>query len=368
MNAGLCVLALRRALAPAVLVAWALLLAVVLGPGRADAGTIDAASGAIAGSEPTAIARGLAREGAWVAVLIGILPLLVVRAARLVPRWRAGEGDWLGSRALGRPAIAASTFVGTFAGAAGLLAATCAVIELSTGEAGSTLRRSGSIPLPAAAWITPETPLVVTVPSSKALARSTPGDLDKGTRARVELAFGDAAGSAAEIVLLARRSDREIVRRARLATHGTVEVELPLGEGPLEIVITAPLAGSRAYLVTGEIELWTPEASERAGSRAVIARLLPAVLAWIALAFGLGAWMSAASATWAVVAAWTAIWLSDARPAWLPGADLWEALDTVGAGRVPAHADVRSLGVALLFAFVGLCLVVLGTRRWRAEP
>jgi hypothetical protein len=359
MNAGLFRLAFRRALAPAVLVLWALLLAVFL---RYDwAGGSAGLPAAPDAAEAGALARGMAREGTWLAVALAILPLLVARAARIVPAWRAGEGDWIGSRAIGRPAVVLSTFLGTWAGAAVLLVASGAAIELRARGAGAGLARAGAIALPAATWIEPGAPLAAIAPD--------PGERFRpGSRARVELAFGSRSGAVCDVVLTARRagSGAERSARARLVSRGAVEVELPPGAGDLRLEIACPDPGSRAYAVSDEIELWVPCASERAAGLRILARLLAASFAWIALALGLSAWISAPSAALAVLAAWTIAWLGDASPAWLPGGDLGSALATAGSGRVPPHADPRSLALALGLAALGLALAVLGTRRWRA--
>lgn len=357
MNLGLALLALRRALAPLVLAAWAVILLVAL---RFDWAGGSASLEATAGSaDAGSLARSWAREGTWILVLLAIAPLLVSRAARIVPAWRAGEGDWIGSRAVGRPAAVVSMLLGTWAAAAILLSVSFAAIELRAGHAIPSFTPAGSIALPAARWIEPGSPLVVTVEDPGA-------SLASGSRARVDLAFGYGSGSASEVVLNASRGSDRRSASVHLASRGTVEVELPPGPGDLRFEIACPRAGTRAYTVSDEVEIWAPCASDRAAGARILVRLLAASLAWIALAFGLAAWMSAPSAALFVLAAWIAAWLGDATPSWLPGADLWSALDTIGSGRVPSSPDPRSHAIALGFAALGVLLGVLGTKRWRA--
>ncbi|MFN0008157.1 MAG: hypothetical protein ACKVXR_09640 [Planctomycetota bacterium] len=357
MNLGLALLALRRALAPLVLAAWAVVLLVAL---RVDWAGGSATLEATAGSaDAGALARGWAREGTWILVALAIAPLLVSRAARIVPAWRAGEGDWIGSRAVGRLSAVASTLLGTWAAAAILLLVSFASIELRAGDALPSFTPAGSIALPAARWIETRAPLVVTV--------EDPGeDFPSGSRARVDLAFGSGSGSASEVVMRASRGTERRSAAFHLSSRGTVEVELPPGRGNLAIEIACPRAGTRAYTVSDEVEIWVPCESDRAAGTRILERLLAASLAWIALAVGLAAWMSAPSAALLVLAAWMAAWLGDATPSWLPGGDLWAALDTVGSGRVPATPDPRSHAVALAIAALGVLLGVLGTKRWRA--
>jgi len=358
MNAGLACLALRRALSPIVLAAWVVLLAVALSFDWAGGGAaLEATAGA---ADASVIARGWAREGSWLVAALAILPLFVSRAARIVPTWRAGEGDWIGSRSAGRLSVVASMLLGTWAGAAGLLVASFASIELRAGQAIPSFSRAGSIALPEGTWIEPGAPLVV--------ALSDPGArVPTGSRARVELAFGYGSGSASEVVLGASRASERRSASVRLSSRGTLEVPIPPGAGDLRIEIACPRAGTRACAVSDEIEIWTPCASDRSAGARILLRLLAASLAWIGLALGLAAWMSAASAALAVLSVWIAAWLVDTTPAWLPGGDLWAALDTVGAGRVPAAADPRSHAIALAIAAVGVLLGILGTRRWRGS-
>jgi len=359
MNAGLATLALRRALAPVVLAAWAILLAVAL---RFDWAGGSAALEATAGSaDAGALARGGSREGTWLVMALAIVPLLVARAARVVPAWRAGEGDWIGSRSTARPAVVASMVLGTWAAAALLLLASFASIELRAGRSAPSFRRAGSIALPAGTWIEPGSPLVLELndPEERVPA---------GSRARVELAFGSGSGSSAEVALRASRRSEERESVVRLASRGAAEVEIPPGPGDLRLEIACPRPGTRACTVSDELELWAPCASDRSAGAQILVRLLVATLAWIALALGLAAWMSAPSAALAVLAAWIAAWLGDVTPLWLPGGDLWAALDVVGSGRVPAAPDPRSHAAALLLAAVGIGLGVLGTRRWRVAP
>jgi hypothetical protein len=250
--------------------------------------------------------------------------------------------------------------LGTWAAAAILLLVSFASIELRAGGAIASFAPATSIALPAARWIEPDEPLVVAVQEPVAI-------VEPGARARVDLAFGYGSGSASEVVLSATRGPERRSASVHLASRGAVEVELPPGTGELRLEIACPRPGTRAYTVSDEIEIWTPCASDRSAGARILERILAASLAWIALAIGLAAWMSATSAALLVLAAWIAAWLGDATPSWLPGGDLWAALDTVGSGRVPALPDPRSHAIALGLAALGVLLGVLGTKRWRVS-
>jgi len=360
VNRGLASLAARRALAPGVIVLAAAVLALALAL-RADGGAGSVELAAEAGERSAALARASAREGAWSIAVLAILPLLLVRAARVVSMWRAGEGDWLGSRATGRGSILLSTWIGTWIGGAILLAAAFVAVEASTGSLASrerTWRRVGEIALPPAAWITAGSPARWT-----AEARET--TWPAGSRARIELGFAAGTNAAAEIVLRARRASDERFARERIAGRGSVEVELPPGDAPLAFEVACEREGSRAFVVSDAMEVWEPGARESSAGLEILARLALALGAWTALAIGLGAWLSAPTAALAIAAAWIAAWLADRSPSWLPAADLWSALATAGSGRVPRAIAPITLASSAVLAAAGLALGAAGLSRWR---
>jgi hypothetical protein len=358
VNLRLARLAARRALATVVL---AIAAAALVLASRADWGSGSAGLAAESGEGAAALARASAREGVWTIAILAIVPLLALRAARIVPDWRKGEGDWLGSRSASRGSILASTWLGTWAGGAALLAVAGLAIELVRGPGGSTFRRAGEIALPSAAWITPETP-------SRWSAREAESHWPAGSRARVELGFGAGSGASAEIRLRARRAGGdERIASARIAARGAVEVEIPAGSGPLELEIACARPGARAFVVSDAVEVWTPGARESSASLEILARLALALGAWSALAIGLGAWVGPPTAALALLAAWVPAALADRPPAWMPAADLWSALEIAGAGRVPHAVDPRSVATTLALAALGLSVGAAGLRSWRSS-
>ena len=355
---GLASLAARRALAPGVVVLAAAVLALAL---RADWGAGSAGLAAEAGEYRAALARASAREGVWSIAVLAILPLLVVRAARVVSGWRAGEGDWLGSRAAGRGSILLSTWLGTWIGGAILLAAVYFAVEASAGSLVSrerTWRRAGEIALPKAAWITAGSPASWT-------AGARENAWPAGSRARIELGFAAGTNAAAGIVLRARRASVERVARERLSGRGSLEVEIPPGDGPLAFDVACEREGSRAFVVSDAMEVWEPGARESSAGLEILARLALALGAWTALAIGLGAWLSAPTAALSIAAAWIPAWLADRSPDWLPAADLWSALATAGSARVPRTIEPITLVSSAVLAAAGLALGAAGLSRWR---
>jgi hypothetical protein len=77
--------------------------------------------------------------------------------------------------------------------------------------------------------------------------------------------------------------------------------------------------------------------------------------------------VSPSIAALAILAAWIPAWLGDVAPAWLPGADLWDALSIAGTGRVPAALEPRAFAAGAILALAGLALAAAGLRTWRSS-
>ena len=342
MSAALALLSARRALAPGVLLFAATVLGLCL---RADWGAGDAA----------------VREAAWSVVALAVLPLLAVRAARIVGGWRTGEGEWLGSSAAGRPGILVSAWLGTWAGGTILLALAALAIEAAArGPAEPSLRRIGEIALPDATWITAGA-------ASAWTASPAESDWPAGARGHIEVAFGPGYASPADLVLTARRAGQERVGRARIVSRGSIEVGIPPGSGELRLEVACERAGARAYVASDAMEVWLPCASERLAGSAILLRLALGLGAWTALAIGFGACVGTPIAALALLAIWTPAWLADRAPEWLPAGDLWRALEIAGSGRVPGPVEPASLATLAALAAAGLAIGALGLAgSWRS--
>jgi len=358
VNGGLARLAFRRSLPPAV-IAFGAALALLCLP-RDWSGANALLQAASEGADPAGLDRGLVRQGVWTVVVLALLPLFVARSTRVVPGWRAGEGEWLGSRVAGRGSILVSTWLGTFAGGALVLTVAALAIEFRGGypdQGAASFRRSDTIALPPGTesrWIDASTPL-----------RWRVAEAPPDGRVRVELGFGASSGSAAEIAFRTRRDGEERQSRSRISGRGSVEVEIPPGSGDLELELACTRSGTRSLVISRAVETWVPCASDRLASAGILLRLLLALATWEALAIGIGAWVSAPTAGLFLLAAWSAPWLGGAAPVWLPGADLWAALEDAGRGRVPPFLDPRCLIAGAGLGLLGLGLAAAGLRRWR---
>jgi hypothetical protein len=408
-SARLATLALRRTLAPGVLL-WTAALAVILAMNdwSTDVIALDAGDD----SSGAAVSSGLARQGLWSGFCIALMPMIVIRAASAVGRWRSrGEVDWLGSRAAGRLTIATSTTCGVVLGAWFLVVAWWTLVATCTPRVDGSFQLAGSVPAPGAVWVdgtharswSVELPpnvreaqsavremssgasdvpaaareqalIARDAPSS---ARDVPADAHErppttrlsGARVRVELGLGAGAGPATEVLLRARSHGETTTARMHIGTRGAIEVVLPdaADDVVVELELSVSDPDARVLVLSDAAQVWIPVASASAADRAIALRLCVASCAWIALAFGFGAWISAASAALCVIALWIAAWLADAPCAWVPGIDLPEALAIAARGRVPPELDPRAYAGAFVALACGLALAASGLARWRRE-
>lgn len=356
----LCRLALRRALTPGVLL-WVVLLALALASNDWSAGVI---APDVRGDPLLfdAWCDGLTRQGLWSGFCLALLPLLVIRAAGIVGRWRSkGEVDWLGSRACGPLAIAASTACGTLLAAWILVLAWWALVAMCVPGDIASLQLAGSLPAPGAVWVDGAHARAWTVE----LPPETRGAHGRGARIRVELGLGAGAGPATEVVLRALSAGATTIGRAHIGTRGSVEVSLPASAAAVELELSVSDPAARVLVLSDSAELWVPVAYGGTADRAIALRAALALIGWLFLALGLGAWVSAPSAALGVLALWIGAWLAQRPCAWIPGVDLPDALGTVAHGRVPRELDPRAFAGAIVALVTGLALAATGLARWR---
>lgn len=355
--AGLARLALRRALTPGAIVLWAVLALAV--DARAEPGE---ALRLVAGEDAGAVARGLARQALWIALVAPVAALLLARAAGVVPRWRRGEGDWLGSAPVPAPAVVASTWLGLAAACGAVVALTWAVAALrvpTPDGASPSWRWLRALPAPSAALAEEGDALRWQLDDPR-------GRLELvGARLRVDCAVLG-VGTPAHLRLTARRPSGASASSERsLAARGSIDVDVPGAGDALELALEQVGPGAAAAPL--EVALLAP-APESAATRALAARWALGLAAAAALALGAGAWMGSATAALLAALPWLATWLAGRAPAWLPGADLPRALDLVGRGLAPPALPAASLAGAAGLVALGLGVAALGLRSWRRAP
>jgi hypothetical protein len=335
VNTRLALLGLRRTAGPPFL---ALALGVAWLASRAGRGT--------ALVEDAALRRGLALEAHWVAFLAFVVPLLVLRAAAARAR---GETAWISTSRAGIARAEASL-------ASGAVAAAACVVLLWTALGAARVDSAGTIDGFAGTAAGPETALLE---HGRPLAWRADVDSDGSLHARIGVSLAIAPGGGGALRLAARREGVERAGSARVLPRGDVDVAVPAGAGPVDFELSLPDPGARGFVVSRELTLWRPvEGSEAA--RGAAQRVALAACAWVALAFGLGAWLRAPLVLLLMSVTWIAAWWSDGAPRWLPGGDLARALATAGEGRAAAPIGVLDLVAAAAFIAIGLALSARG--------
>jgi hypothetical protein len=167
-------------------------------------------------------------------------------------------------------------------------------------------------------------------------------------------------GNASPVRLALERGGSRSTAEARVSARQSLRAAIPAEHGRLHV--TLERCGPGPIVAVGGAEFLARVGDERRAGLALGARALTALLAWQALAFGLGAWMRTEVAAGLVL---SLALLACALPgAPLTGADLPSALELAGQGLVPGRLGQPTLGAALS-AFAGLALARagLGARR-----
>lgn len=356
VNLSLLLLALRRALHPA-LIAATLLVA-------AAAARSERASGWTGGWSETGAAAGVARAGVWTLGALLLAPALLAVAAHASGRWRGGEAEWLAPRALGPGAVLVSTWLGGLLGALALALAPLVAGELAAGGAAPAWRAAGELALRSPEPLEDGAGLRWRLADPRAPA---------GSRVRFELQLSGGQGPAADVRARARRlrGGEEVGERSverRLARAGTLDLSLPPGPGELELSLARIGDGATLALQRPAVRLLVPAGGPGMAGAVLLAHLLLALGAGTALALALGRWMGPGTAAGVLLGGWAAATLAPSgAPAALPGLSLPAALRELRAGFVPAAPSLAAWLGALGAAALGLGLARLGLRNWRAE-
>jgi|GEM_PF-2558014 len=357
MSFALFRLHLRRAL-PAPLTAAVLVVALLLWLSRRAADPVRAAEAA------AQLARGAWRAELCLALLALLAPILLAIAAGDLPRLARRERHWLLPRRLSRSAISLSSWGGTCAGALLWLALVGLACELGAGRAEASLREGHELVL---------AELEHFGPGKDLRWRSPCPDRPPGSVVQLSLGlFGD-YGGVDHLELsshVARGAEAFATARAAPGLRAVLEVPLPPdGDAPW---LEFRARGSVGSLALHDTRLLLLEpAPERSGSLRFLAQAALTLGAVLALALGLGAWLSPASALLLLLGGYGLAWLeADALAGswlarWLPGFELPRALGLLGQGRVPGGLPPESWGGAVLLVLLGLGLHRWALGRWR---
>lgn len=286
----------------------------------------------------------LERQAVWLCACFGVVPLLVVRAARNAGRWVGAESDWVRPRPAARWKTSTTAFVGTWLAAGVLLGLGAVAAELAAGEHVPTAR-------------------VVRAPSiERALllpgeAVTRPLTLDgEASALRIHLVtLPGAGGPATRVHVSARRvgtAGEPVVALGFSRFH--VDVPVPSGDGELELVVVHGGAGPPVGLLEHGIQGLADDPSRWGSAFDTWLHVWVAVGVWLGLAQGLGSWLSAGIATLLVGTLWLPLFAGGAST-W-PGTELGVVLAGCGAGLGPAPLVPAQGLAAVALAALGVAL------------
>ena len=294
-----------------------------------------------------------ARQELWTALLLGLVPVAAIQASGILPRWRAGEGDWLGSRPVGRTTALAGSWAGSTSAGLLWLALGASLVELRTNAPSEGMRL---------AWSQDRAEVGRLEPGQGARVELSAPPTRPGDRIRVRVRPTVGAAPTTNVRLAAARSGGGQEGTARVATRTWIEVPAPVGDGPLLLQVDVVGEGAVAWLARDSVELWTP--ADGTSSLALWWRgsLLVALLG--ALAVGASAWMRPGPAAGAALSIVPLGAVLGAPNAW-PGVGLYSALGVVGEGRIPSAGGPGLIFSALFITLVGIALARPGLASWR---
>jgi hypothetical protein len=177
---------------------------------------------------------------------------------------------------------------------------------------------------------------------------------------------------AADVRLIAeRRSADGSLHRSQTRRHVSaataIELEVPAGDGPIELELAREGDGAIVVL-DGRGTAWLAPLGNALWTSAGIAALAALSLAaWLALAIGLGAWLSNGLTTCVLVALALPGWLGDLPwlATWTPWAELPAAIELAGRGLGAPHPSAPTWLATAACIAIGLALARVDLARWR---
>lgn len=354
LHAGLFLLALRRALSPALLISVALLLWI---SATRDWGLSEAA---LPADESGILQRAFARQAVWAIALFLIVPVLVMRSCGMARDWQRSESQWIAPLPLAKGGWVLSSYLGVLCAALLALGGVALISSIVAGQGGPAWRRLHSLEHPALCLLDGDPAQRWEQSGCAPDARSGGGRL----LLHPTVAPGSAPAATLRFGLLGEQGTRLASVESRIFGRSRLALDLPDGSHDtalLELERTSD--GATVVLPEGSLELLVPARCEGLADLELLLRALLAVATWIALGMGLAAWMRPAIAALLLLAAWSLIWSTGWMHACLPGSDLGAVWGRIGEGLVPESVPPSALLLAGLGVLAGLLLLRLGLDR-----
>lgn len=306
------------------------------------------------------VSAGLARQGVWICALGMLLPWFAWRSSTFVRQWRQGESDWLGTSALSRAGVAWSHVIGA------LLALGLALLPFAV--AGEVCSRRKSPQLQWLADSDVQSVALMTENERVSLDVDPPPGACLAIARFIVAAPGNGGPSATVRCALERAGAATLTKEARISNTTAMELELSAGNGPLHLTFEHVGPGAVVVLEGPRLQWFAPHPSRWSVALSLWLHVWLAAASCAAIALGVAAWTSPATAFVAAAAVPAIAWLEDRAPLFWPGVGLRDALELTGAGFAPGYPALGTwIGCALALC-VAPGLQAFARDLWRREP
>tara|TARA_R110002096_G_scaffold124407_5_gene269097 strand:+ start:2043 stop:3059 length:1017 start_codon:yes stop_codon:yes gene_type:complete len=310
--------------------------------------------GAIAAWTPESAdpSPGAARHRIWMIGLLVLLPLAIGLAADRMTRIRRGEGEWLSSRPVAPLAVIFASWFGTW------LAACAALVLLVVLTTTATTERK--VPVLIRQGVNAH---MIRIPAG-ATEQAQLAGYEQGTSVRVRVGpilGGDSPTTTCAVSVT--RGGTTATHEERLVARTWVEAPIPGGDDVPVLTITNTGVGDLAWMDGTSIELYGVDGLASAVSMDLALRAAMLLAAALALAAGLGAWVTTGSATGVVLCL---LLMTTQSPAF-DVFGLSAAFESAAQERLPRDLGVPPYVIALALTLLGLALGRLGWHGKRVD-
>ncbi len=316
-------------------------------------------------AEPEGILRGLRRADLLLAMLAILIPLSTLQGLRTWSKQEGRERAWLLSSPASKANMIFSSWAGNWCAALVWLLCTLGCCEALAGSnAAQEWRSAGALPMEGIQregdeghlrWSAP-------IPSHAGAAR-----------VHFEVGLFGSDADLDEFVLTSFEADGSTPFDSDRSQPGRISIlDVGLAPGQERVQFKFETVGATRSLLLNKPRMQLFVATSAAvPSWLVLARVALLLAVAQALALGLCAWFSGATALTYVFGGYGLVWLEGERWAqtsfasWLPGFDLPEALGWLAQGRGPGQMPVQTWCGTLILVSLGLASVWLSLGRWR---
>ena len=294
--------------------------------------------------------RAMKRQGIWSLALLWVLLISTLSAARVLPGWKKGEWQWIGSGATRPMRLILAAWAAHALGAAILCLSTLVLVEMQVESRSTSRQLLQSYELPASIRLEPGESWAFKIQAAPVAEQ--PGSISLVVRP----SYGADPTTAAE--LRVEHGTESTTSRARIAAATELETVLPdRARSPMTVRLSNKGTGILTLDRTGGIRHWDAPGPEWRGSLAMALHGLIGLALLCALSQGLSGWMGVGSSTGlALTLALGSVLAPQSLQSWFPCSGLVQSLEWLGEGRTPGFPAASDLVPACMGILAGLLL------------